>query len=197
MKQFFKLRKAKLALIRDLELESSINISQYQLLGFSSNRVIKVDTLILQDGHIMKPMIVDYHHTEVMHNKFRYYFDEVNKTRHRILAPSEALNLPIGLIQDIIECGFECGIEVHNDGEPVTYKGICNVMKYEKTEIPVADEEDNNINATFDKVQTLHNDAMKYSLEIEVIIWALKSMKKNNTLTIDAAMQIGYDEWIK
>lgn len=39
--------------------------------------------------------------------------------------------------------------------------------------------------------------AKKYNLEIEVILWSLYAMKANPTLTIEEAIQIGLNEWVK
>lgn len=46
-------------------------------------------------------------------------------------------------------------------------------------------------------VQNLLSDAQDCGLETEVIIWALKEMKKNPLLTVAEAMTLGYDEWVK
>ena len=36
-----------------------------------------------------------------------------------------------------------------------------------------------------------------YNLEAEVVVFALKVMKENPSLTIEQAMDIGYEEWVK
>ena len=36
-----------------------------------------------------------------------------------------------------------------------------------------------------------------HNLEVEVVVFALKSMKENPSLTIEQAMDIGYEEWVK
>ena len=36
-----------------------------------------------------------------------------------------------------------------------------------------------------------------HNLESEVVVFALKSMKNNPSLTIEEAMALGYEEWVK
>jgi hypothetical protein len=36
-----------------------------------------------------------------------------------------------------------------------------------------------------------------HNLEAEVVVFALKVMKENPSLTIEQAMALGYEEWIK
>lgn len=37
--------------------------------------------------------------------------------------------------------------------------------------------------------------AGKYGLEVEMVTWALKAMKKDNTITIEQAISDGMSEW--
>ncbi len=46
-------------------------------------------------------------------------------------------------------------------------------------------------------IDSLLTDAQKYRLEAEVVYWALKYMQENPTLTIDDAIIMGYEEWIR
>jgi len=40
-------------------------------------------------------------------------------------------------------------------------------------------------------------EAIDAGLEVEVVVFALKAMKENPSLTIEEAILIGYEEWIK
>jgi len=41
------------------------------------------------------------------------------------------------------------------------------------------------------------NQAKEFNLEVEVVVWALKYMKESPRLTINEAITLGYNEWIK
>ena len=49
----------------------------------------------------------------------------------------------------------------------------------------------------FDAVKNALKDASEYGLEVEVVVFALKYMKENPRLTIEEAIGLGFDEWVK
>lgn len=49
----------------------------------------------------------------------------------------------------------------------------------------------------YEAVDTAIKSADEYGMQLEVIIWALRAMKENPLLTIEEAIQIGHDEWVK
>lgn len=52
-------------------------------------------------------------------------------------------------------------------------------------------------NTELDIVYSFLKDAKQYGLEAEVILWALKYMKKHPEAKTEEAMAYGYYEWIK
>lgn len=46
-------------------------------------------------------------------------------------------------------------------------------------------------------IKVLLDEAFENGLETEVVYFALKAMKENDTLTPSQALQEGMDEWIK
>lgn len=46
-------------------------------------------------------------------------------------------------------------------------------------------------------ISTLLEEAIEQGLEAEVILYALKAMKEDNTLSPSAAFKCGYEEWVK
>jgi len=46
-------------------------------------------------------------------------------------------------------------------------------------------------------IDSLLDEAAEFGLMSEVVLTALQSMKQNPNLTIQQAIQIGYDEWVK
>ena len=46
-------------------------------------------------------------------------------------------------------------------------------------------------------INSLLDEAAEYGLMSEVVFTALQSMKENTSLTIQEAIQIGYNEWVK
>lgn len=53
------------------------------------------------------------------------------------------------------------------------------------------------INRSLAVVDAVLHDARDFSLEVEVVTWALKYMKENPELTISDAMVLGYEKWLK
>lgn len=49
----------------------------------------------------------------------------------------------------------------------------------------------------FRAVEFALKEAINDGLEVEVVVFALKAMKENPSLTIEEAILVGYDEWIK
>ena len=49
----------------------------------------------------------------------------------------------------------------------------------------------------FRAVRLTLGEAIEAGLEVEVVVFALKAMKENPSLTIEEAILIGYDEWVK
>jgi len=49
----------------------------------------------------------------------------------------------------------------------------------------------------FEAIQNALKGAAEFDLQIEVVWYALKAMKENSLLTIEEAITIGYEEWIK
>ena len=48
-----------------------------------------------------------------------------------------------------------------------------------------------------DLILKILEDAKSHDLEAEVIMWAIKSMKEDNSISISEAIVRGYHEWIK
>ncbi len=46
-------------------------------------------------------------------------------------------------------------------------------------------------------VAEILGNARKFNVETEVVMWALKYMKKDPRLTITEAIILGHDEWVK
>jgi hypothetical protein len=46
-------------------------------------------------------------------------------------------------------------------------------------------------------INTLLEEASEHGLEAEVILYALRAMKEDNTLTPVIAFKYGHEEWIK
>ena len=59
-----------------------------------------------------------------------------------------------------------------------------------KDSLPPSEDEIKNI-------AEILNQAKEFNLEAEVVVWALKYMKENPRLTINEAITLGYNEWIK
>jgi hypothetical protein len=53
------------------------------------------------------------------------------------------------------------------------------------------------IEEQMDAVKIAIDGASEYGLEVEVITWALKALKKNPELNISEAVSIGFYEWVK
>ena len=53
------------------------------------------------------------------------------------------------------------------------------------------------INRSLAVVEAVLHDARDFSLEAEVVTWALKYMKEHPEITISDAIMLGYDEWLK
>jgi hypothetical protein len=53
------------------------------------------------------------------------------------------------------------------------------------------------INTELDIVSVFIRDAHKYGLVPEVVLFALKYMKKHPESNIEDAMSYGFDEWVK
>ena len=49
----------------------------------------------------------------------------------------------------------------------------------------------------FDIIKNALNESNKYGLTVEVVAWALQSMKADPTLSVGEAMALGLWEWIK
>lgn len=49
----------------------------------------------------------------------------------------------------------------------------------------------------FETIQNVLKSASKYNMEVEVVWYALKYMKENPLLTIEEAIYLGHDEWMK
>ena len=49
----------------------------------------------------------------------------------------------------------------------------------------------------FRAVEFALKEAINDGLEVEVVVFALKAMKENPSLSIEEAINIGYEEWIK
>jgi len=49
----------------------------------------------------------------------------------------------------------------------------------------------------WETVNTALKNASQYDLQVEVVIYALQYMKENPSLTVEQAITMGYDEWIK
>lgn len=54
-----------------------------------------------------------------------------------------------------------------------------------------------NITEELDQVNNLLKMAQKYGLEAECVVFALRYMQQDPTLTIVQAMTYGFDEWVK
>lgn len=46
-------------------------------------------------------------------------------------------------------------------------------------------------------IQMILEESNHYDLLPEVVVWSLMAMKEDNSLTIEEALLIGYNEWIK
>lgn len=49
----------------------------------------------------------------------------------------------------------------------------------------------------FEAIQTALKGASEFNLEVEVVWYALKAMKENPRLSIEEAIKIGFEEWVK
>jgi len=49
----------------------------------------------------------------------------------------------------------------------------------------------------FEAIQIALKGASEFNLEVEVIWYALKYMKENPLLTIEEAINLSYNEWVK
>lgn len=49
----------------------------------------------------------------------------------------------------------------------------------------------------FKAVELVLKESINYGLEVEVVVFALKAIKENPSLSIEEAINIGYEEWIK
>ena len=47
------------------------------------------------------------------------------------------------------------------------------------------------------EVKDVLKNASEHGMEVEVVMYALKYMKENPLLTIEEAITLGYNEWIK
>lgn len=55
----------------------------------------------------------------------------------------------------------------------------------------------NNIKETLKFVHFCLEEAKEHGLTVEVVTWALKFMKENPLLSIEEAINMGVNEWIK
>jgi len=62
-------------------------------------------------------------------------------------------------------------------------------------EIEFKVEKDENSERELKYVNQCLEDAGKYSLQVEVVVWALKAMKAHPELTVQEAMERGMEEW--
>ena len=46
-------------------------------------------------------------------------------------------------------------------------------------------------------VDYLLKEASKYKLEAEIVVWALKAIQEDPELTVEQAMELGFQEWVK
>lgn len=49
----------------------------------------------------------------------------------------------------------------------------------------------------FEAIQSALKGASEFNLEVEVVWYALKAMKENPLLTIEEAIAVGFEEWVK
>lgn len=53
------------------------------------------------------------------------------------------------------------------------------------------------ITKSMDVVASALHEAAKHNLQIEVVTWALKYMKEDPTISIEEAITMGLNEWVK
>jgi hypothetical protein len=49
----------------------------------------------------------------------------------------------------------------------------------------------------YEAVRNAIKGASEYGLEIEVVVFALKYMKQDPKLTVEQAIKLGFEEWVK
>lgn len=49
----------------------------------------------------------------------------------------------------------------------------------------------------FEAIQIALKGASEFDLQVEVVWYALKAMKENSRLSIEEAINIGFNEWVK